>query len=121
MDRDWSDLVDRERPTMAETCETLRTGGSSSSGARSSWIRPESDTVKADPEPKWTLVARRRRFRSKTQDPAVVEAKKLRSTDPTSDTGNRTKMDLTDAETRKTTLVEATGDDDDACGGILAR
>ena len=59
-------------------------------------------------------MARRRRFRSKTPDPAVVEAtNKLRNTDPTSDTGNSTKMDLTDAETRKRTLVETTGDDDD--------
>ena len=103
-----------ERPTMAETGETLRTGRSSSGGARSSLIRPGSDTVKADPETEWTLVARRRRFRSKTPDPAVVEdTKKLRSTDLTSDIDNSTMMHLTDAETRKRMLVETTGDDDD--------
>ena len=39
-----------ENPTMAEAGETLRTGGSSSSGTRSSPARPESDTVKALPE-----------------------------------------------------------------------
>ena len=59
---------------MAETGETHRTGGSSTTGARSSSIRLESDAVKADLETEWTLVARRRRFRSKTPDPAVVEA-----------------------------------------------
>ena len=59
-------------------------------------------------------MARRRRFRSNAPDPAVVDAtKKLRSTDPTSDTGYSTKMNLTDAETRKRTLVETTGEDDD--------
>ena len=51
-----------ERPTMAENGEAHRTGGSSSSGARSSSIRPESNAVKADPEREWTPVARRRRF-----------------------------------------------------------
>ena len=65
-------------------------------------LRPESDTVKADTETQWTPVARRRRFRNKTPDPEVVEAtKKLRSMDPTSDSGDNTKIDLTDAETRK--------------------
>ena len=101
-------------PSMAETGETLRTSGSSLSGTRSSPIRPGPTDVKADPETEWTPVARRRRFRSKTPDPAVVEAtKKLRSTRPTSDTGNCTKMDLTDEETRKRALVETTGDDDE--------
>ena len=38
---------------------------------------------------------------------------KLWSTDPTSDTGDSTKMALTEAETRKRTLVETTGADDD--------
>ena len=70
--------------------------------------------MKADPETEWTPVDRRRRFRSKTQDPGVVEeTKKLRSTKPTSDIGDSTKMDLTDAETRKRTLVETTCDDDE--------
>ena len=74
---------------MAETHETHRTGGLSST-----------DAVKADPETEWTPSARRRCFRSKTPDPAVVvETKKLKSTDPTSDTGDSTKMNLTDAET----------------------
>ena len=54
MDRVWSDVVDHrswlERPTMAEAGETLRTGGTSSSGTRSPPARPESDTVKAEPE-----------------------------------------------------------------------
>ena len=69
--------------------------------------------MKADPETEWTLVATRRRVRSKTPDAAVVEeTKKLRSTDVTSDS-NSTKMDLTDAKTPKRTLVETTGEDDD--------
>ena len=34
--------VTLETPTLAETGETLRTGGSSSTGARSSSIRPQS-------------------------------------------------------------------------------
>ena len=37
----------------------------------------------------------------------------MRSTNPTSDTGDSAKMDPTDAETRKRTLLETTGDDDD--------
>ena len=41
------------------------------------------------------------------------ETKKLRTTKPTSDTDDGTKMDLTSAETRQRTLVETTGDDDD--------
>ena len=63
--------------------------------------------MKADLETVWTPVARRRRrFRSKTADPGVVEeTKKLRSTRPTSDTGDSAEMDLTDAETRKRKLV----------------
>ena len=81
--------------------KTLGTG-SSSGGTRSSPARPESDTVKADPETEWTPVARPRRGRSKTPDLAVVEAtKKFKSTDPTSDIGDGIKMDLTDDETRK--------------------
>ena len=63
----------------------------------------------------------RRRFRSKTPDPAVVEeTKRLRSTAPTSDTGDSAKMELTDEETRKRALVEMTGDDDDGRAEILA-
>ena len=37
----------------------------------------------------------------------------MRSTAPTSDTGDNTKMELTDEETRKRALVETTGDGDD--------
>ena len=37
----------------------------------------------------------------------------MRSTAPTSDTGDSAKMELTDEETRKRVLVETTGDDDD--------
>ena len=51
--------------TMAKTGETLRTGELSSSGTRSSPIRPEPSDVKVDIETEWTPVARRRRFRSK--------------------------------------------------------
>ena len=59
-------------------------------------------------------MAGRRRFRCKTTDPAVAGAtKKLRSTDPTYDTGDSTKMDLTDTETPTRTVVETTGSDDD--------
>ena len=97
------------RSTMAETGETLRTGELSSSGTRSSPIRPGPTDVKVDIETEWTPVARRRRFRSKTLDPAVVDAtKRLRTTDENS-LGEDTKMDLTDEETRKRTLVEPTG------------
>ena len=53
-------------------------------------------------------VALRRRFRSK-----APQLSKRQSTDPTSDTGDNTKMDMTVAETRKRTLVETTGADDD--------
>ena len=89
-------------PSMAEAGETLRTGGSSSSGTRSSPIRPGPTDVKVDAETDWTPVMGRRRFRSKTPDPAVVEeTKRLRSTAPTSDTGDSTKMELTDEEPRK--------------------
>ena len=103
-----------EIPTMAETGESFRRGGSSSAGLRSSSIRPESDTVKAGPEPEWTPVARRRRFRNNTPDPAVVGAmKKLRCRIQILDPGGNTEMDLTDAETRKRTLVETTCSDDD--------
>ena len=99
---------------MAEAGETLRTGGSSSSGTRSSPIRPGPADVKVDTETDWTPVTGRRRFRSKTPDPAVVEeTKRFRSTTPTSDTGNSTKMELTVEETRKRALVETTGDDDE--------
>ena len=64
----------------------------------------------------------RRRFRSKTPDPAVVEeTKRLRSTAPTSDTVGSTNMELTDEETRKRALVETTrGDDDERSGETLA-
>ena len=75
---------------------------------------PEPDTVKADQESVWTPVVGRRRSRSKTPDPENVEAtKKLRSTNPISDTSDGTMMDLTDAETRKRTLVETTSTDDE--------
>ena len=69
-------------PSMAETGETVRTGGSSSSGSRSSPIRPGPADVKVDAETEWTPVTGRRRFRSKTPDPAVVEETRLRSTAP---------------------------------------
>ena len=47
-------------------------------------------------------------FQKQDPDPAVLEeTKNLRST------GDSTKMDLTDAETRKRTLVETRGDDED--------
>ena len=96
-----------ERPTMTET-----------------WIIFEWSTVIIDS----TLAERREgrsgdrvgacgkaaTFQKQDLDPAVVEeSKKLRSTEPTSDTGDSTKIDLTDAETRKRTLVETTDDDDD--------
>ena len=72
-------------PSMAETGETLRTGGSSSSGTQSSPIRPGLTDVKVDTETEWTPVTRQRRLRSKTLGPAVVEeTKRLRSTAPTS-------------------------------------
>ena len=59
-------------------------------------------------------MTRRRRLRSKTPDPAVVEeTKRLRSTAPTPDTGDSTKMELADEETRERALVESTEDDDD--------
>ena len=65
-------------------------------------------------ETEWTPVTRRRRLRSKTQDPAVVEeTTRLRSTASTPDTGDSTKMELADEETRKRALVEPTEDDDD--------
>ena len=70
--------------------------------------------MKVDAETEWALVTGRRRFRSKTPDPAVVEeTTRLRSTAPTSDTGDSAKMELTNEETRKRVLVETTGDDDD--------
>ena len=98
-------------PSMAETGETLRTGGSFSSGTRSSPIRPGPTDVKVDTETEWTPVTRRRRLRSKTPDPAVVEElKRLRSD---TGTGDSTKMELADEETRKRALVEPTEDDDD--------
>ena len=91
--------------SMAQTGGTLRTGGSSP-------IRLGPTDVKVDAETEWTPVTRRRRFRSKTPDLAVVEeTKRLRSTGPISDTSDNTK--LTDEETRKRALVESTGDDDD--------
>ena len=96
-------------PSMAETGETLRTGRSSSSGTRSSPIRPAPTDVRVDTETEWTHVTRRRRLRSKTPDPVVVEeTKRLRSTAPAPDTGDSTKMELADAETRngqKTTTM----------------
>ena len=99
---------------MAETGETLRTGGSSPSGTQSSPTRPGLADVKVDTETEWTPVTRRRRLRSKTPDPAVVEeTKRLRSTAPTPDTGDSTKMELADEETRKRALVEPTEDDDE--------
>ena len=63
-------------PSMAETGETLRTGGSSSSGTRSLPIRLGLTDVKVDTETEWTLVTRRRRLRSKTPDLAAVEETK---------------------------------------------
>ena len=100
-------------PSMADVGETLRAGGSSSSGTRSSPIRPGPTDVKVDAETEWTPVTGRRRFRSKTPDPAVVEeTKRLRSTAPTPDTGGSTKMELGRGN-RKRALVETTGDDDD--------
>ena len=70
--------------------------------------------MKVDTETEWTPVTRQRRLRSKTPDPAVVEERKrLRSTAPTVDTGDSTKMELADEETRKRALVEPTEDDDD--------
>ena len=69
--------------------------------------------MNADPETGWMLVERWRSFRSQTPDPAVEATKKLRSTVPTSDTCDSTKIDLTDAETRKRALVETTDADDD--------
>ena len=69
--------------------------------------------MKVGTETEWTLVTRRRRLRSKTPDPAVdEETKGLRSTAPTPGTGDSTKMELTDEETRKRALVEKTEDDD---------
>ena len=44
------------------------------------------------------------------------ETKRLRSTGPTSDTGDNAEMELTDEETRKRALVECIGDDDDELG-----
>ena len=74
--------------SMAETGETLRTGGSSSNGTRSSPIRPGPTEMKVDTETEWTPVTRRRRLRSRTPDPAVVdETKRFRSTAPTPDNG----------------------------------
>ena len=59
-------------------------------------------------------MARRRRFRNKTPDPAIVEAtKRSRDMYPIFDTGDHTEMDVADGETRKRTLVETTGSDDD--------
>ena len=52
---------------MAETGETLRTGGSSTSGARSSSIRLESDTVKADLETEMDACGKTATFQE--QDP----------------------------------------------------
>ena len=52
-------------PSMSEAGETLRMGGSSSSGTRSSPIRPGSTDVDVDAETEWTPVTGRRRFRSK--------------------------------------------------------
>ena len=61
--------------------------------------------MKVDAETEWTPVTGWRRFRSNTLDPAVVEeTKRLRSTGPTSDTSDNTKMD---EETRKRALVES--------------
>ena len=88
---DGQGMLRRGRPpeagapiTMAKTGETLRKGESSSSGTRSTPIRPEPTDVKVEIETEWTPVARRRRFRSKTPDPAVVDAtKRLRTTDAT--------------------------------------
>ena len=69
--------------------------------------------MKVGTETEWTPVTRRRRLRSKTPDPAVdEETKGLRSTAPTPDTGDSTKMELTDEETRKRAPVEKTEDDD---------
>ena len=79
-------------PSMAEAGETLRNGGSSSSGTRSSATQPGPTTVKDDGDTEWTPVTRRRRFRSKTPDPAVIEeTKRIWSTAPTPDTGDSTK------------------------------
>ena len=104
-------------PSMAATGETLRTGGSSSSGTRSSPIRPGPTDVKVDAETAWTP-ATGLTFRSKTPHPAVVEeTKRLRSKGPTSDTGDNTKMELMDEETWKRVLVELIGDDDDELAG----
>ena len=101
-------------PSMAEAGETLRAGGTSQSGARSSPIKPGLTDVKVGAETELTPVTRRRRLRNKTLDPAVVEeTKRLRSTAPTRDTGDSTKMELADEETRKRALVELTEDDDD--------
>ena len=70
--------------------------------------------MKVDTETEWTPVTRRRRLRSRTPDPAVVEeTKRLRSTAPTPDTVDSTKMELADEETRKRALVERTEDDDE--------
>ena len=64
--------------------------------------------VNVDTETEWTPP------RSKTPDPTLVEeTKRLRSTAPTRDTGDNTKMELADEETRKRALVEPTEDDDD--------
>ena len=70
--------------------------------------------MKVDTGTEWTPVTRRRRLRSKTPDPAVVEeTKRFWSTKPTSDTGDSTKMELADEETRRRALVEPTRDDDE--------
>ena len=70
--------------------------------------------MKVDPETEWTPVVRRRRFRNKTPDSTIVKAtKRSRDMYPIFDTGDHTEMDVVDGETRKRTLVETTGSDDD--------
>ena len=81
---------------------------------RSSPTQPGPMAVKDDVDTKWTPVTRRRRFRSKTPDPGVVEeTKKMWNTAPTPDNDDGTKMELADEETRKRALVEPREDDDD--------
>ena len=69
--------------------------------------------MKVDAETEWTPVTERRRFRIKTGSCSCRGDEELRSTAPTTDTGDITKMELTDEETRKRALVGTTGDDDD--------
>ena len=46
----------------------------------------------------------------------LIFSRRRRSTAPTTDTGDNTKMELTDEETRKRALMGTTGDDDDEPG-----